>query len=114
VIPLRQKKDVQRHTITVNTTTVNNDAYLRHVAESISAMTGKNVLGVAANIRLSMHSGAEAARAQIFREFSGAENWPESALEKSAVVHQRSGALGLRFAPEKAAICQLVVNALWE
>ena len=32
-------------------------------------------------------------RAQIFREFSRADNWPESALEKSAVVHQSQAEL---------------------
>ena len=63
------------------------------MAESISAMMEKNVLGVAANIRFSMHSGGKGACTQIFREFSGAENWPQSALEKSAVVHQSPGEL---------------------
>jgi len=56
-----------------------------------------NVLGVAANIRFSMHSGGKAARAQTFREFSGAENWPESVLERSV-----RGALGLSFAREES------------
>jgi hypothetical protein len=42
---------------------VNNDAYLRHVAESISAMTGKERSGRG---REHMHSGGKAARVQIF------------------------------------------------
>ena len=61
-----------------------------------------NVLGVAASIRFSMHSGGKAARAQIFREFSGAENWPESVLEspRSSTRVQRS--VGLHFGREKS------------
>jgi hypothetical protein len=50
-----------------------------------------------------MHRGATAARAQIFREFSGAENWPESPLQKSAVVHQSRAELWECF-PERLPI----------